>query len=412
VTVSDEAPTDDPVSAEVLEGLKVCVVYDCLFPLTHGGAERWYRALVDKLVASGASVTYLTRRQWTGEAPQWKGVSVVDVSARSELYDAEGIRRTGPALAFGYGTLRWMLRHRGDNDAVITANFPFFSLLAIRGALIGTKTPVFVDFHEIWSSSYWRSYAGGLTGTLGAVIQRLCIRVTRFAQVFTTESERELRSHGYRGDAVVLAGLLPSDRSIEFVTASRGDHPMVLFVGRHVAHKGVRLLPDIFNAAREAIPNLTMTIVSDGPERPRVEGEVERLGLSNVVSFTGSVSEEELLRHYAEAACTVIPSLREGYGVVVGESVSTGTPVIVANNRENLATTLVEHGINGYVVEPTIRGMAEGIIAAINAGDPLRRSTHQWSAQKSTLMSMDRSLDQMVKRLSTSTTHSDSRRSS
>ena len=398
--MSDDAASDGRASGELLRGLNVCVVYDCLFPLTLGGAERWYRALVNQIVTSGASVTYLTRRQWEHEKPNWNGVTVIDVSARSELYDAEGIRRIAPAVAFGMGTFAWTIRHRREYDAVILASFPFFSLLAIRGALFGLNTPVFVDFLEVWSSKYWRSYSGTVKGSFGAVIQRICIKVTHFAQVFTFEGERQLRSHGYRGDVAVLAGLLPSGRPDSATSPPRSDKPMILFVGRHVKHKGVRFLPDIFAEVRRSIPNIVMTVVSDGPERAKVEEDVRRLGLDDAVTFTGSVSEEELLNLYQRAACTLIPSLREGYGLVVGESVSVGTPVIVANNRENLATTLVESGINGFVVEPTINGMAEGIIAAVTAGDSLRKSSREWSIQKSTLLGMTRSAEQMVERLS------------
>src|ERR1700722_312145 len=96
------------VSAK-LEGRRVCVIYDCLFPLTHGGAERWYRYLVDRLVTSGAKVTYLTRRQWAEQVPPWAGVSVVAASGKSALYDDEGVRRTTPALAFGAGTFWWLI---------------------------------------------------------------------------------------------------------------------------------------------------------------------------------------------------------------------------------------------------------------------------------------------------------------
>lgn len=398
--MSDDAASDGRPSDELLRGLNVCVVYDCLFPLTLGGAERWYRALVDQIVESGASVTYLTRRQWEHEKPIWSGVTVIDVSARGELYDAEGIRRIVPALGFGLGTFAWMIRHRRQYDAVIVASFPFFSLLAIRGALLGLNTPVFVDFHEVWSSKYWRSYSGTMTGSLGAVIQLICIKVTHLAQVFTFESERQLRSHGYKGDVAVLAGLLPRGRLDSATSPPRGDKPMVLFVGRHVKHKGVRFLPYIFAEVRRSIPNIVMTVVSDGPERAKVEEDVRRLGLGDAVTFTGSVSDEQLLNLYQRAACTLIPSLREGYGVVVGESVSVGTPVVVANNRENLATTLVESGINGFVVEPTIDGMAEGIIAAVTAGDSLRQSSLDWSIRKSPLMGMTRSTEQMVERLS------------
>ncbi len=44
--------------------MRVCVVYDCLFPYTIGGAERWYRNLAEHLAAQGHEVTYLTLRQW------------------------------------------------------------------------------------------------------------------------------------------------------------------------------------------------------------------------------------------------------------------------------------------------------------------------------------------------------------
>ena len=44
--------------------MRVCVVYDCLFPYTVGGAERWYRNLAERLSADGHEVTYLTLRQW------------------------------------------------------------------------------------------------------------------------------------------------------------------------------------------------------------------------------------------------------------------------------------------------------------------------------------------------------------
>jgi hypothetical protein len=42
----------------------VCLTYDCLFPHTVGGAERWYRNLADRLAREGHDVEYLTLRQW------------------------------------------------------------------------------------------------------------------------------------------------------------------------------------------------------------------------------------------------------------------------------------------------------------------------------------------------------------
>ncbi len=383
-----------------LEGRNVCVIYDCLFPLTYGGAERWYRVLTDRLVESGAKVTYLTRRQWTAEPPVWTGVEIVSVGGTSDLYDSEGTRRVAPAVLFGVGTFNWLRRHRREFDAIVVANFPFFSVLAAWAALMGTRVPIFVDFHEVWSISYWRDYAGRLAGTIGATIQQICVRVTHFAQVFDEENAQRLRNIHFAGDVATLAGLLPGDRISAAASTSPPDEPVVLFVGRHVKHKGVGLLPEILAASRELIPGLKMIVVSDGPERRSVEDEMMRRGLQGAVTFTGSVTDEDLSRFFSTASCTVVPSLREGYGIVVVESVSAGTPVVVADNPENLATCLVRPGVNGFVVDPSARAMAEGIARVIDAGTPLRRSAAEWSARHSVENSINRSADEMVARLS------------
>ena len=36
-----------------LQNVHICLVYDCLYPYTVGGAERWYRALAERLAARG-----------------------------------------------------------------------------------------------------------------------------------------------------------------------------------------------------------------------------------------------------------------------------------------------------------------------------------------------------------------------
>jgi hypothetical protein len=63
--------------------VRVCLIYDCLFPHTVGGAERWYRNLAERLAAAGHEVTYLTLRQWEpGSEPDIPGVTVIAVGPR------------------------------------------------------------------------------------------------------------------------------------------------------------------------------------------------------------------------------------------------------------------------------------------------------------------------------------------
>jgi len=71
--------------------MRICLVYDCLFPYTVGGAERWYRNLAQRLAAEGHEVTYLTLRQWPrGERGDVPGVRVVAAGPRMALYREAG----------------------------------------------------------------------------------------------------------------------------------------------------------------------------------------------------------------------------------------------------------------------------------------------------------------------------------
>src|ERR687897_2885019 len=130
--------------------MRICLVYDCLFPHTVGGAERWYRNLALRLAAEGHDVTYLTMRQWErGERADLPGVRVVAATSRMALYRSEGQRRIAPPLAFGAGVLRHLLRHGGRYDVVHTASFPYFSLLAAGLAQRRHRFRLVVDWFEV-----------------------------------------------------------------------------------------------------------------------------------------------------------------------------------------------------------------------------------------------------------------------
>ncbi len=81
--------------------MRICIVYDCLYPYTIGGGERWYRDLAERLAAEGHQVTYLTLRQWSrGERVEIDPrVEVVAVGPRMGLYTEGGGAPADPAPA-------------------------------------------------------------------------------------------------------------------------------------------------------------------------------------------------------------------------------------------------------------------------------------------------------------------------
>jgi glycosyltransferase involved in cell wall biosynthesis len=374
--------------------MRICLVYDCLYPYTVGGAERWYRSLAERLGEAGHDVTYLTLRQWPrGTEPDLPGVVVRSVGPAMELYTG-GRRRILPPLVFGAGVFLHLLRHGRRYDVVHTASFPYFSLLA--AALVRERRGfgLFVDWFELWTREYWRNYLGGAPGLVGAAVQRLCVRTQHRAFCFSRLHERRLREEGFRGEIVRLRGLYagPPPRS-----EPEPAEPLVVFAGRHIPEKEVGAVLPAFAIAREAAPELRCVVFGDGPERPAVLEQLAELSLDGAAEVPGVAPAEDVALAMREALCLLAPSRREGYGLVVVEAAAVGTPSVVAAGPDNAAAELVREGENGVVAasaDPHV--LAAAILAIRDAGPSLRASTLAWFSSHYDELSLSSSLERVL----------------
>jgi glycosyltransferase involved in cell wall biosynthesis len=379
--------------------MRIALVYDCLYPHTVGGAERWYRNLGERLAAAGHEVTYLTRRQWGEEGPGTP-FETVAVAPGGDLYTGSGRRRIGPPLRFGWGVFRHLLRHGRRYDAVHTASFPYFSVLAAAAALRLRRSPatLVVDWHELWGREYWRSYAGPLAGPIGHAVQSLCLRLAERSFCFSGAVERRLLEAGRGGPVVRLTGEYggPRPGSEAKPRLEPPAAPLVVFAGRHIPEKHVEAVPAAIAVARGEAPGLRGAVLGDGPRTEALRAEVARLGLDGAVDVRGRVEGTEVERTIAAASCLLHPSEREGYGLVVVEAASLGTPAIVVAGAENAAVELVEPGVNGFVAssrEP--EELARTILAALHGGAELRRSTREWFERNREALSIESSLERV-----------------
>lgn len=180
----------------------------------------------------------------------------------------------------------------------------------------------------------------------------------------------------YAGDReipVIPYGVPLPDPAVEPDPDSAGDGvPVVLFVGRLVARKGVdRLLEALARIADRA---WRLEVVGFGPERDPLERRAERLGLSGRVAFLGRVSSAELVAAYRRAGCFVLPATlderadTEGLGVVLLEAMAHGVPVVAT--RRGGIVDVVDDGRTGLLVEDDPRALAAGIAAVLD--DPAR----------------------------------------
>jgi glycosyltransferase involved in cell wall biosynthesis len=373
--------------------VRICIVYDCLYPHTVGGAERWYRNLSLRLTEAGHEVTYLTLRQWgEAEEPDLPGVRVLAVAPRMRLY-AGGRRRILPPLLFGLGVLGHLARHGRRYDVVHTASFPYFSLLAAGIVRRSGGYRLVVDWHELWTGAYWNEYLGRLGGRAGSWIQDLCLRIPQRAFCFSRLVERRLHTLGIRGEVSVLGGQFEGTPA----EAPRPAEQVVVFAGRHIPEKRVTAVVAAVERARESIPGLRAEVYGDGPDRGAVLAAIASHGLDEVIAAPGFVDGAVVEEALGHALCLLLPSRREGYGLVVLESLSRGTPVVLVRGEDNAAAEFVAEAENGFVApSASAEDLSAAVVHVHEAGSSLRASSLEWFRRNAGRLSLESSLAAVV----------------
>ena len=278
---------------------------------------------------TGHEVTYLTLRQWDrGRARRASpGVRVVAVGPRMELYARRAgggsCRRSSSAL----GVLRHLLRHGRRYDVVHTASFPYFSLLAAALVRPLARLPARRRLARgLDAATTGASTSAASAGASAGACSGSALRVPQRAFCFSRLHAARLREEGLRGEV---------DRARGRVRRRRSSAPAPR-AGR--AGRRVRRPPHPREArrrrscrrsrgARERFPELRGEIFGDGPERAaRARARSRAHGLERRRRGAGlrrraSVVDARAAR--ARSAC-VLPSRREGYGLVVVEAAAAG----------------------------------------------------------------------------------------
>ena len=149
--------------------------------------------------------------------------------------------------------------------------------------------------------------------------------------------------------------------------------------------------------AREALPELRGEILGDGPERDTVLRQIRAASLTDAVDAPGFVAQARVERALQDGLCLVLPSRREGYGLVVVEAASHGTPSVVVAGPDNAAVELIDEGVNGLVApSAAAEDLSAAILRVHQAGSGLRESTFGWFERNREELALESSLATVV----------------
>jgi glycosyltransferase involved in cell wall biosynthesis len=196
-----------------------------------------------------------------------------------------------------------------------------------------------------------------------------------FADKIVTNSEytkQEIVSLGLDNQAIFVCapGLNKDKLEVVFNLVKEAEKPKIISVGHCIPRKGLIYLIEAF--AKIEKRGFTLHIIGktdkDKTYYQMVKNRIEELGLSQSVFLHHRLDQEELNHLYSSAELFVLPSLKEGFGIVLLEAMYYGLPIITTNICA--MPELVKDGENGLLVPAAdSQALAEAMSKLIENSD-------------------------------------------
>ena len=357
-----------------------------------GGAERIILGLAHELARRGHEPVVLTYELAVGEpAYDATAIPIVDLFpdvARSVLRSSTTLespdagrvvehRLTSRVNHWPLTRLKWEATHglfarrlaryltRHPQDVVVGFLPPAISAVSIAATRLGDQRPrTIASTHNVPNEDFGNSMRWD-QNPIARETNVWALTVADAVTVLQPEFVAQLPGAA-RERAVVLSN--PVERLAP--PTGRPREPVILGVGRLTEVKRFDTLIEAFGRIAADVPEWSVVIYGEGPERQRLEQLVDRLGLGARVRLPGSIGE--IADEYDRARILCHPARFEGFGLSVAEGVLHGL-IVVASRYCDGANRLVQDGATGVLVddsEDEIGSFARGLLRAIEHPPP------------------------------------------
>lgn len=336
-----------------MKKVKIALVYDAIYPFVKGGGEKRFYEMGKQLAATGHEVHWYGMKFWEGSnTKELGGIILHGICKARPLYTKSGRRSITQALIFGLSTLKLLF---ADYDVIDCCGFPYFSLFPAKLSAFLKRKPLYATWHEVWGRKYWQEYLGTL-GILGYLVELLATKLPDMIIANSQHTAVQLsKSFGVTNTVVVPNGI--NLKLIESIAPARGTSDLI-YVGRIVDFKNLHLIIEALARLKEQGKMLTFSIVGDGPAKKELQKLAKELNVNEQIYWHGFIEKSEDVYSYIKASrFFVLPSQREGFGIVAVEANACGKPVLTGNFPANAAKDFISPGKNGHIFDPSLNDL-------------------------------------------------------
>jgi glycosyltransferase involved in cell wall biosynthesis len=333
-----------------------------------GGAEVVASELGKRLVQAGHEVIFIT--------------GGYEGATQETTVDGYKVIRVGGRVSVYWHAYRYVKRHLANWPELVIEEIntiPFCSRLYMRG------TPRLLFFHML-CREIWFHQLPLPASLVGYVLEPLYLRFlsAERAIAMSASTKKDLLRHGFqpKNIAVISEGIqlkpLPK-------LAPRIKHrkPTIVSLGSFRPMKRTMDQIRAFELAKATMPDLQMKIAGDssGSYGRKVLGAIAGSPFKHDIEYLGRVSSAEKSRLLQQAHLITVTSVKEGWGLIVTEAASQGTPAAVYN-VDGLRDS-VRNGKTGAICESnTPASLAASIVKVLS--DPshyrvLQKNAWEWS---------------------------------
>jgi glycosyltransferase involved in cell wall biosynthesis len=339
--------------------MTIAYVTDAIYPYNKGGKEVRLYEISTRLAKMGHEVHIYTMKWWNG--PKDRIEDGVHLHAISKLYPMySGDRRSiKEGVLFGLAAYKMLFKKFDIVDVDHMPFFPIFSMSVVC-ALRGKR--LYGTWHEALTHSDWVSYMGFLPGTIAAIIERISIKLPYQITASSDHTRSLIKSELKRTErvCVISPGI---DVAVLNKSKKKDLNCDVLYVGRLVKDKNVKLLISAVKEVAKTNKNVKCVLIGTGVEENNLRDQIKDGNISNFVRIISPLSKHQEVYDYMKASKVfVLPSNREGFGMVALEALACGTPVITTNSNSNAAKNLVKDKIFGSVVDANVQSFVKAIL--------------------------------------------------
>lgn len=333
-----------------------------------GGAEVVKREITRRLVATGHEVILITAGFPGAE--------------KETIIDGCTVIRVGGRYSVYWHAWRYYSDNlRGWADLVIDEcnTVPFFAraYVAEPSAMVVYQLAREVWFYQMMPPFSW----------IGYCLEPLYMRLLSTNRVVTIcgSTKCDLVELGFDLEKIHIIRMGSELACVPRLSISKpSDVPTMLYVGSLREMKRPDHVIAAYQIASKLLPELRLIIAGAGedPYFTKLVRIVESSGLTERITFSGHVNKEEKLRLMQCADVIVVTSVKEGWGLIVTEAASQGTPAVVYD-VDGLRDS-VKHRETGLVTASTPEALAAGVVEMLT--NPkfytyCRQNAWEWSKE-------------------------------